>query len=88
LTITPSPAATTRVFVGRIELVTPETERVVESAFATNDKPKVAEYGRFLEPILRIMMQTSTDPKRTQRLDEYLNSVYGELIVQTRDSRH
>jgi hypothetical protein len=86
LTVTPSPVATTRVFVGRIELVTPETQRAVESAFTTNDQAKLAEYGRFLEPILRIMMQSSTDPERTQRLEGYLNSVYGELIIQARNS--
>jgi hypothetical protein len=88
LTIAPSPVATTRVFVGRIELVTPQTERVVESAFATNDKATLTEYGRFLEPILRIMMQSSTEPQRTQRLEEYLSSVYSRLMTQARTSGH
>jgi hypothetical protein len=60
----------------------------VESAFATNDKATLTEYGRFLEPILRIMMQSSTEPQRTQRLEEYLSSVYSRLMTQARTSGH
>jgi len=35
LSIHPLPAQTVRVFVGRLELVTPATEKAVESAFVT-----------------------------------------------------
>src|SRR5712691_4478689 len=38
LSIHPGPAQTVRVFVGRLELVTPATEKAVETAFAANDK--------------------------------------------------
>src|SRR6266403_5229836 len=37
LSIRPAPVQTVRVFVGRLELVTAETERAVERALATND---------------------------------------------------
>jgi hypothetical protein len=51
LRIEPAPARTARVFVGRIELITPETKRAVQDAIATSDKHTLALYQRFLEPI-------------------------------------
>lgn len=53
LHVDPAPAEIARVFVGRIELVTPETKRAVEAAVARADWTAVNRYGRFLEPILR-----------------------------------
>ncbi|MGB9465442.1 MAG: hypothetical protein WBR10_10035, partial [Candidatus Acidiferrum sp.] len=38
LSISPAPAKTVRVFVGRLELVTPATQRAVEQALATHDQ--------------------------------------------------
>lgn len=53
LQVEPAPAQTVRVFVGRIELVTPETRRAVESGIARSDWAAVARYSRFLDPILK-----------------------------------
>jgi hypothetical protein len=53
LQIEPAPSGTARVFVGRIELVTPETESSVESAIAKSDWSAINRYSRFLDPILR-----------------------------------
>jgi hypothetical protein len=53
LEVEPAPSQTVRVFVGRIELVTPETMRLVESAIAKSDWPEVDRYSRFLSPILK-----------------------------------
>jgi hypothetical protein len=44
------------VFVGRLELVTPATEKAVGQAFAAHDQPALDKYRRFLEPILHAMM--------------------------------
>jgi hypothetical protein len=52
LDIAPKPAAVARVFVGRIELVTPATIREVKAAIAANDRATLARYGRFLMPIV------------------------------------
>ena len=71
-----------RVFVGRLELITPATERAVEFAFASNDRATLAKYGRFLEPILRAMLQKSSEPARTKLFETYLNSVYNGLLLQ------
>jgi hypothetical protein len=82
LSINPAPAQTVRVFVGRLELVTPETEKEVETAFATHDPATLKAYGRFLEPILATMIKKETNSVSAQRLQGYLNAVYGQLVAQ------
>jgi hypothetical protein len=53
LTISPAPGQVVRVFVGRLEIVTPATARAVEMALASNDEVTLDKYRRFLEPILQ-----------------------------------
>jgi hypothetical protein len=53
LTIDPAPGQIMRVFVGRLEIVTPATARTVNIAIAQNDEQTLNKYGRFLEPILQ-----------------------------------
>jgi hypothetical protein len=57
VSIRPEPAQTVRVFVGRLELVTPATEKAVETAFESRDEATLAKYGRFLSPIISEMMR-------------------------------
>jgi len=52
--IDPAPAKIVRVFVGRLEIVTPATVRAVQTAVASNDEATLQKYGRFLEPILEM----------------------------------
>jgi hypothetical protein len=82
LSINPSPAQTVRVFVGRLELVTPATEKAVEAAFAAHDTTTLKTYGRFLEPILATMVKKETNPAQARRFQDYLNFVYGQLVTQ------
>jgi hypothetical protein len=82
LSISPAPGQTARVFVGRLELVTPATERAVENAFAAHDRATLEKYGRFLEPILRTMIERETNSKRVGKLNEYLGVVYSALMEQ------
>ena len=57
LEVEPAPLQTARVFVGRIELITPEAVNEVAQAVQANDRSVGKRYGRFLEPILnRIAM--------------------------------
>ena len=76
LSISPAPVETTRVFVGRLELITPATEQTVESAFASGDSVTLAKYSRFLEPILVTMIENVHDPATSQRLQNDLQNVY------------
>lgn len=88
------PAKTVRVFVGRMELVTPVTATAVEQAFAMHDRPTLDRYKRFLEPILTALIAgAQADPPRLRALRGYLNSVYSEAngplwrVGQTRSLR-
>jgi hypothetical protein len=83
LTIVPARAQITRVFVGRIELITPATQQAVEAAFASHDRAPLAKYSRFLEPILTSMIQSSPDPSRQRRLLDYQNSLCAQAPVST-----
>jgi len=82
LTIRPEPAQTVRVFVGRMELITPATEKEVAIALATQDTETLKVYGRFLEPILATMIKREKDRSRAAQLQSYLNVVYGRLVNQ------
>jgi hypothetical protein len=53
LNIEPAPAQIERVFVGRMELITPAMQEVVRQAIAKNDQATLQKYGRFLEPIAK-----------------------------------
>ena len=83
LTIHPAPAQTVRVFVGRLELITPATERAVEQALNAGDRATLKLFGRFLEPILTTMIQQESSPGRARRFQRALNSYYGSGIDQS-----
>jgi hypothetical protein len=84
LSISPAPAQTARVFIGRLELVTPTTEKAVEEAFAAHDQTTLEKYGRFLEPILQTLIAKEGNPSRAGKLREYLNFVYSSQVAQAR----
>ncbi len=81
LSIHPAPAQTVRVFVGRLEIVTPATEKAVERALATHDNATLKMFGRFLEPILQSMIQKETTPTKVKQLNEALNAHYSSLVA-------
>jgi hypothetical protein len=76
LSIQPAPAQLVRAFVGRIELVTPATEKSIETALAARDGASLRKYGRFLYPIFDVMMVKQTDPARRTEMQEQIGAVY------------
>ncbi len=75
LEVDPVPSQTARVFVGRIELITPEMMRLVESAMVTNDRSVIERYGRFLGPILkRISLENPVNASKIERFRATLQS--------------
>jgi len=62
LTINPAPVQIVRVFVGRLEIVTPATAKAVEIALASGDEVTLSKYRRFLEPILRTVTEEQARP--------------------------
>jgi hypothetical protein len=81
LKIQPSPAQTVRVFVGRLELVTPATQRAIEQAMESHDRTTLTRYGRFLVPILENMIGSEKNAAKKTQLSEYLNTAYNTQIT-------
>jgi hypothetical protein len=82
LSINPSPAQIVRVFVGRMELVTPATQRAVEQALASHDQSTLNRYGRFLVPILETMIAGEKNSAKKAQLLEYLNDADDPRVTQ------
>jgi hypothetical protein len=82
LTIAPAPTQTTRVFVGRMELVSPRTQATVETALATHDEATLAKYNRFLQPILEILQEREHDPAKLIQIRARLEHPYVSLVAQ------
>lgn len=87
LSIHPAPAQIARAFVGRLELVTPATEKVVETALASHDKETLEKYGRFLEPILHTMLAKQSNPSQARKLTNCLSAVQSALMIQARNQK-
>lgn len=80
LSIKPEPQQITRVFVGRIELLTPETKNAVRQAVLASQSATLAKYGRFLEPILQELLKAESKGSEAQQLQEALNNLYLQMM--------
>ena len=72
LRIEPRPDSVTRVFVGRLEMVTPEIASAVAGALRTSDQSVLRKYGRFLEPISRMVQGTLAATLDERKIDDAL----------------
>lgn len=79
LDIHPAPDQLVRVFVGRIEVVTPATQREIETALARHDGATVERFGRFLVPILDVLRER--DPRHARQLQDSLAALARETAV-------
>jgi len=77
LNIQPAPSQIARVFVGRMEILTPAVQDEVRQAVANNDRATLQKYGRFLDPLAkRIGIQSALlDSIHTSLLIAGLNCV-------------
>jgi hypothetical protein len=75
LQIEPAPATVKRVFVGRMEIVTPEIESEVAEAIRTGNQTVLRKYGRFLEPISQMVQQRLAARYDQQKVDNALKLV-------------
>jgi hypothetical protein len=72
LLVEPVPSEKARVFVGRIELITPETQHAVEEGMASGDSAAIDRYQRFLGPILSRI--SSENPLKARLVEGFLRS--------------
>jgi hypothetical protein len=77
LKVEPAASQTARVFVGRIELITPETKRSVEEALTKGDWPAIDPYRRFLAPILNRI--SSEKPSVASQIERFYQSQQGSV---------
>ena len=77
LHVDPAPSHTARVFVGRIELITPETMRSLEDAIAKGDRSTIERYGRFVDPILKRIVSES--PSTTNQMEQVRQKIQNSL---------
>jgi len=75
LEIAPAPADVARVFVGRMELVTPTTTQTIADALFGNDVATLRKHGRFLQAIGRRIVSASAPGDRAP-LERRLQQTY------------
>jgi hypothetical protein len=75
LSIKPQPGQVVRVYVGRLELITPASERALEHVLTAHDVDGVLKYGRFLEPMMEQLK--ADNPTRAAQFDDDLSKTYG-----------
>jgi len=77
LKIVPAPADTQRVFVGRLEILSPRTESTLLHAVRAGDNETLTTFGRFLEPFVAQMQRTNKDFVLTPAVKAYLRAIAG-----------
>jgi hypothetical protein len=88
ITIEPRPAELVRVLVGRVEVITPEMEKSVQSQVSLLGDPSpevrktamldIRKYGRFSEPILRRILENEENGLMRERIKELIESKAAE----------
>ena len=80
LTITPAPKSVARAFVGRMELVTPDSLVRLQTALSSGNYAQLEQHGRFLGPIGdRLAARTSSVSDRS-RIRAVTNAVFASYV--------
>ncbi|HEY9226502.1 MAG TPA: hypothetical protein VIP11_07650 [Gemmatimonadaceae bacterium] len=74
LEIKPAPDNVARVFVGRMDVLTPHVIQTVEQAIARNDQAALAHHARLLGPVSERILAKTTDAATTARIREFTNN--------------
>jgi hypothetical protein len=82
LSIQPQPAKIQRVFVGRLELLTPATQNAIETAVAGHDKATLSKYGRFVAPMIEMILRRNPNSAHSAELNDELTGIYRSFFAQ------
>jgi hypothetical protein len=66
LNVTPAPDSVARVFVGRVEVLSPWTRQTIQDAVNQQDLAPLKKFGRFLEPFAAQMRDRSNFMRQAQ----------------------
>ncbi len=81
MTVNPAPAVTARVFVGRMEVLTPSVQQTIETAITRNDATTLERYARFLGPISdRILAKPGTSASTAAATKSATASAYASYV--------
>ena len=80
LTIQPNPKELTRVFVGRVEILSPWMEGKIKTALTEGQVDQLTSYGRFLEPFLAQIRAKDAALVRAASSSEYLNKAFAKIF--------
>jgi hypothetical protein len=80
LSISPAPAGITRVFVGRMDVITPRALGIVEGALTANDTTTLLRYARFLGPITDRILAKGADAMATARIHQVTDAVFARYV--------
>jgi hypothetical protein len=81
LQISPAPAAIVRSFIGRMEVITPESIAAVERALAAGDTRLLEAYGRWLSPIGERVLAKTTSADARAALTATLNRIFRSYLA-------
>jgi hypothetical protein len=79
LSIEPKPSATDRVFVGRVELLSPWTQQTIRTAMTAGDVATLTKFGRFLDPFLQQIRRTIPEAVESLRTNAFLIQARQEI---------
>ena len=83
LSIQPQPARIQRVFVGRMELLTPATQNAIETAVMSQNKTTLAKYGRFVAPMIEMIVRKKPGSAHSPELSQELSGIYNSYVAQS-----
>jgi hypothetical protein len=81
LNIVPAPTSIARAFVGRMEIVTPESLVLVQTAIASNDIAALERQARFLGPITDRLVAHMSSVSDRERIKAIANAVFNNYLT-------
>jgi hypothetical protein len=83
ISINPSPAQLVRVFVGRVELLSPQMRQEISGALENGEVDVLKKYGRFLNAFLREMSGGPAGPPMDERASQFLQRSYRRALAES-----
>ena len=84
ISIRPAPRQLVRVFVGRVELLSPQMRQEISTALLHGDVSELKKYGRFLNAFLQEMNDGNKGPKMSESAQHFLETSYSHALAESR----
>ncbi len=86
ISIHPVPSQLTRVFVGRVELLSPQMRQELNAALMNSNIPALEKYGRFLNAFLQQMSSAPEGAPMSEPSRQFLERSYAHVLAESRKS--